>query len=132
MALAECDPAVGNGEDVPPERVARPERLHRGEVRAPARCRRDCPARPAARLADVTAGRAIAQRATTFHAATGIPAASRAIATAAFVLIERMGVLRQRSCEDLHVIGPARPVESRKPAPISVKSRFEDVRAMTG
>ena len=155
-ALPNAIAAVGNGEDVLPERVAGPEGLHRGEVGAPARL--DGVVRCVRRLGRATAAAcALARRATTFHAATGIAAASAASATMAFVLIERVrmmylgiaiqvrhakrraataamfggeAVLGRRSREDLHVIGAARPVNRVAGAHLG-EVRVEDVRTMT-
>ena len=81
---AERDRVIGNGEDVLPERIAGPEGLHRGKVGAPARfdgiVQRG---RRMHRCRSVTF--ALARRATTLHAATGIAAASAASVRRAFV-----------------------------------------------
>ena len=85
---AERDRAVGNGEDVLPERVAGPEGLHGGEVGAPARVDgvvRGVRRRSRRRRDDL----ALERRVTTVHAATGIAAASAASTSMAFVLVPR-------------------------------------------
>ena len=131
---AERDRSVGNDEDVTPERVAGPERLHRGDVRAQARADGIAPLSAAHGSAQPRPRPARSERRmTTFDAASGIVRLTTASAQIDFVLIMR-GVMcgKLQSTRPCTCVKPGLERASRAPCRNSGQVRVTSLNLGSG